>query len=206
MNLYIQKYCRINRQSVFVNGEQIPVSETVDDEKFLTSLYRSLETDYPKFFKMDNLSKLGFLASELIFRDDKNRFTPREDLAVISFNRSSSLETDTLYQQTIRSDEDYFPSPSIFVYTLPNIVTGEIAIRNKLFGETFFYICKEFDGEQMIRTAKNAFQDPDTRCVLAAWIECSEDKQEVLMMMIENKKRDSGTNIEIENMKRLTIN
>ena len=74
----------------------------------MTELYRSLKIDYPKFFKMDGLSKLGFLASELIFKDDENRFTPNENIAVICFNRSSSLDIDTQYQETIRNNENFF--------------------------------------------------------------------------------------------------
>jgi len=156
----------------------------------ITELYRSLKIDYPKFFKMDGLSKLGFLASELIFKDDENRFIPNENIAVVCFNRSSSLDTDTQYQETIRNNENYFPSPSLFVYTLPNIVAGEIAIRNKFHGETFFYICKNFDTKQIINTVKNSFQDQNITTVLAAWIECFEDKREVLMMLVENNEGD----------------
>jgi 3-oxoacyl-[acyl-carrier-protein] synthase-1 len=133
---------------------------------------------------MDGLSKLGFLASEMIFKDDKNRFAPREDVAVVCFNRSSSLDIDTQYLATIRDNENYFPSPSLFVYTLPNIVTGEIAIRNNFFGETSFYICKEFDAKQIFRTVRNSFSDKGTNFVLAAWIEHFEAKHEALMALI----------------------
>jgi len=155
----------------------------------MTELYRSLKIDYPKFFKMDGLSKLGFLASELIFKDEENRFTPNENIAVICFNRSSSLDIDTQYQETIRNNDNFFPSPSLFVYTLPNIVAGEIAIRNKFYGETFFYICKLFDAKQMVRTVTNTFQDKNTNAVLVAWIEHFEEKKEVLMMLVENERK-----------------
>jgi 3-oxoacyl-[acyl-carrier-protein] synthase-1 len=172
-----------------VNGKEFPVT-VAEGEKFLTVLYRSLGIDYPKFFKMDHLSKLGFLASELIFRNDEARFVPREDIAIICFNRSSSLDADTLYQATIQQAENYFPSPSIFVYTLPNIVTGEISIRNKLFGETSFYICEKFDEEQLFRTVINAFQDKSTRSVLVGWIEYFEGTSEALMMLVDSETTD----------------
>jgi 3-oxoacyl-[acyl-carrier-protein] synthase-1 len=173
-NLFIKKHIKLS----FKNSAEI------------TEFYRSLQIDYPKFFKMDGLSKLGFLASEMIFKGDENRFTPSENVAVICFNRSSSLDIDTQYQETIRDNENYFPSPSLFVYTLPNIVTGEIAIRNKFFGETSFYICKEFDAKQIVRIVKNAFGDKTTTAVLAAWIEHFEGKYEVFMALIERGKGD----------------
>jgi 3-oxoacyl-[acyl-carrier-protein] synthase-1 len=152
----------------------------------ITELYRSLHLDYPKFFKMDGLSKLGFLASEMIFKDAENRFEPSENTAIICFNRSSSLDIDTQYQATIRDNDNYFPSPSLFVYTLPNIVTGEIAIRNKFFGETFFYICKEFDARQIVATVRNTFCNKTTTAVLVAWIEHFEERHEALMLLVEN--------------------
>jgi len=172
MDLHIKKHIRLS----FENSAAI------------TELYRSLQVDYPKFFKMDGLSKLGFLASEMIFKDDKDRFTPREDIALICFNHSSSLEVDTQYQATICDNESYFPSPSLFVYTLPNIVTGEIAIRNKFFCETFSYLCKKFDAKQMVEVVKGAFRDKTTTAVLVAWIECYEEKREVFMTLIESGK------------------
>ena len=186
MELFIKTYSKITDKSASVNGNEVAVMEA--DGRFLANLYRTLKIDYPKFFKMDNLSKLGFLASELIFKDDETRFVPREDLAVICFNRSSSLDADVTYQNTIQQADNYFPSPSVFVYTLPNIVTAEIAIRNKLYGETSFYVSEKPNAEQIFRTVKNAFQDKTTRSVLVAWVEYFEEKSEVFMMLVEADK------------------
>ncbi|MDR2972786.1 MAG: hypothetical protein LBU83_12820 [Bacteroidales bacterium] len=164
--------------------KQIKLSFQTSQE--IMELYRSLKIDYPKFYKMDGLSKLGFLASEMILKDDENRFEPNENIAVICFNSSSSLDTDAQYQATINNNDNYFPSPSHFVYTLPNIVNGEIAIRNRFFGESFFYICKNFDTKLILRTINNSFNNKSVNAVLAAWIEYFEDKREVLMMLVDN--------------------
>jgi len=167
----------------------------------ITQLYRSLKIDYPKFFKMDGLSKLGFLVSEIIFKDMEERFIPREDVAIISFNRSSSLNIDTQYQETINNNAHYFPSPSLFVYTLPNIANAEITIRNKFFGETFFYLCKLFDAKQIIDIVDNTFQDQTIIAALVSWIECFEDKREVLMLWIE--KDNSNMELTKEQLEKL---
>ena len=151
----------------------------------ITDFYRSMHIDYPKFFKMDNLSKLGFLASEILFKDNGDRFSPKENIAVICFNRSSSLDADIQYQTTIQSNENYFPSPSLFVYTLPNIVAGEIAIRNNIFGETSFYICRKFDAKQIVRTVRNVFYDKTTTASLVMWVE----HFDVFMALVENVER-----------------
>jgi len=114
----------INPETVMVNGK--PLEHKEKGAALLTELYRNHIGDYPKFFKMDSLSKLGFMASELLLQaEGGQRFEPREDRAVIFFNKSASLQADTAYQATIQDAENFFPSPAAFVYTLPNIVTGK---------------------------------------------------------------------------------
>jgi 3-oxoacyl-[acyl-carrier-protein] synthase-1 len=190
MELIISKYSYISNPVVSANGKKLDVTGAPEKGKFLTALYRKLNVEYPKFFKMDTLSKLGFLASELIFEDDKQRFIPRDDGAVICFNRSSSLETDVLFQSSLEPG-NFFPSPSVFVYTLPNIVAGEIAIRNKFFGETSFYISEKFNPEQIFSTVNIAFQNNKTNFVLVSWVESFETSCEIFMLLVE-KKTEKG--------------
>ena len=139
----------------------------------LTELYRQEVGDYPKFFKMDTLSKLGFLLAERLVKDDKDRFTPREDRAVLVFSREGCVANDCHY---VRSMED-FPSPALFVYTLPNIVAGEIAIRNKYEGETSAYVLERFDQSRIMALVREAFQDPITTSAIVIWADCPSDTQ-----------------------------
>ena len=112
----------------------IQISPSADE---LVDLYRTNINigDYPKFFKMDPLSRLGFVATELLLKQ-----CPKADYGVLLFNRSSSLADDLAFQATIQDHTNWFPSPALFVYTLPNIVTGEIAIRNHFQTETNFMV------------------------------------------------------------------
>ena len=41
------------------------------NEQNLTDLYRRYVGDYPKFFKMDGLSKLGFVATEMLLKENQ---------------------------------------------------------------------------------------------------------------------------------------
>lgn len=52
----------------------------------ISALYREFAGDYPKFFKMDSLCKLGFMGAELLLRDIDA--ATREDAAIILFNRN----------------------------------------------------------------------------------------------------------------------
>ena len=153
----------ITPQSVLLNGKPIEVSETGD--KMLVELYRRYVKDYPKFFKMDTLSRLGFIAAELLLQDQTVD-------AVILANRSASIKNDTDYLETI-SNGNYYPSPALFVYTLPNIVTGEIAIRNKYYGESSFYVLD--DEHQLEKIIALAFEQTQTQSVLTGWVECTDE-------------------------------
>lgn len=181
----MQNHVHITPETVMVNGKTLNHNER--GVALLTELYRTHIGDYPKFFKMDILCKLGFVASELLLQaEGKPRFEPCEDRAVVFFNRSASLQADTAYQATIQDPDNFFPSPAAFVYTLPNIVTGEIAIRNKYYGETSFIVMEELDESMMNLQLQNTFQDPMTKSILGGWLDCTdEDHFEAWLFLIE---------------------
>ena len=135
----------------------------------LTALYRAEVGDYPKFFKMDTACKLGFLLAERLAEEP--RFTPREDRAVLMFSTCGSLCNDRHYEASVRE----FPSPSLFVYTLPNIITGEIAIRNKYEGETSAYVLERFEPETFVALVEQAFQDAVTESAVCGWVDVRAD-------------------------------
>lgn len=150
----------------------------------LSLLYKELGGNYPKFHKMDGLCKLGFIGAEALlgnggaFREmseskgheiDEAQF--KENGAVILFNRSGSLTTDRNYEKTIVADDNYFPSPALFVYTLANIVTGEIAIRHKIYGESSFYILDSEDEDLMTRIVGDVYLTSSPSYVLTGWVE-----------------------------------
>ena len=139
----------------------------------LVQLYRQEVGDYPKFFKMDTLSRLGILLTERLVAGESERFQPREDRAVLVFSREGCLANDRHY---VASMED-FPSPSLFVYTLPNIVAGEISIRNKYAGETSAFVLENYDEEAIFTLVRQAFLDPVTKSAVVIWADCADDTQ-----------------------------
>src|SRR6185437_7688727 len=112
---------------------------------FLKELYLFLKTDYPKFYKMDTQSQLGIMTAQLLFNESHLPGKYEEAcIGVVLSNSAASEDTDSKYLTTLE-EEDYFPSPSLFVYTLPNIVSGELCIRYKIKGENNFFISDCFD-------------------------------------------------------------
>lgn len=176
---------KITPQSVTVDGVELKNSKNElgdnQEKNILTSLYKQYIDNYPKYYKMDGLSRLGFIASELLlqaekdFSNEKNEETETTDRAIILFNHSSSIASDKKYIESIADKNNYFPSPSVFVYTLPNIVTGEIAIRNGYHGETSFYILSNKDEEQMRDILKASFLDSQTNSAISGWIDYEDE-------------------------------
>ena len=165
---------RITPDSVEVDGRRLDFAET--GKELLKAIYHQYVGDYPKFYKMDGLSRLGFIASELLLQaEGRERFVPCDDRAVIFFNHSSSVSADRKYLESIADPENFFPSPSVFVYTLPNIVTGEIAIRNHYYGETSFYILPERSEQQMDNILRASSLDPATKSIVAGWLDYEDD-------------------------------
>lgn len=175
----------ITTSEVRLNGQLIPTTQT--GEALLVELYRAHIGDYPKFFKMDTLSRLAFVAAELVLQSErKTENGPAdchtENRKVILANRSASIKNDTDYLQTISGDE-YYPSPALFVYTLPNITTGEIAIRNHYFGETCFYVLQD---EKQLDTLLETIP---LESAIAGWVECTDkDNFYAKIRIIENRK------------------
>jgi 3-oxoacyl-[acyl-carrier-protein] synthase-1 len=145
----------------------------------LTGLYRSQIGDWPKFFKMDTLSKAGFVASELLLKKvGEHRLEGEEythSRAIVLFGSTASLCADRNYQETIQDRDNYYPSPALFVYTLPNIVTGEIAIRHHLHGETSFYCLASRNEQLMTRIQQAALSDSATTSMITGWIDYEDE-------------------------------
>ena len=65
----------------------------------------------------------------------------------------------------------YYPSPAIFVYTLPNICLGEIAIRHGLRTESSFFIFDQYPSEFFSQYSQFLLQAGKAKKVLCAWVE-----------------------------------
>lgn len=138
---YITRYVHVNGAAIYVDGGLYYRGETLGAE-FLAEAYKGIGLDYPKFYKMDPLSRLAILATETLVTGRKlaQEYRP-EDIAIIASCEYSSLDTDIRYQQSVATA----PSPSLFVYTLSNVMVGEVCIRHGIKGENTCFVSEAFD-------------------------------------------------------------
>lgn len=180
---HIAAHLTIQNNKIVLNGEELYESNAEDFVFFSKEVYKYLEIDYPKFFKMDNLSKLAFLGAEILLRNQGLNDSDN-DIALVLANRSSSLDTDYKYQQSIADKESYYPSPAVFVYTLPNICIGEISIRHKLYSENTFFIFESFNAAFLTNYSTHLLTSRKAEKVLIGWVEYFQGEYKAFMCLI----------------------
>lgn len=148
--------------------------------------YKALGSANLKFFKMDNLAKLGYVAAEHLLRDDKvaERWGAFR-VGIILSNRSSSLDTDLRHQRIVESHPEEGASPAVFVYTLPNIVIGEISIRHGIKGEGLFFVEPSPEGHVAEDYARRLIASDILDAAVTGWCECLEENYSVNIKLIE---------------------
>ncbi len=195
-NLHIISSCVISNNIVAKNNEQIFSSDTDSVQSFLLSVYHHLKIDYPKFYKMDSLSKLGFLASEVLLKDEKDSIVHLEKTGLVLCNANASLDADLKYFESAKE----IASPALFVYTLPNIVMGEICIRNKFKGENAFFISEKFDAGFIHQYISELFANNILKLCVCGWVDLLQENYKAVLFLVSTKSKDEVLLFTEENM------
>lgn len=184
---YIASCCRIKQGTVFLNQDDVFRNDTSSFGEFAKAAYKNVEMNYPKFFKMDNLSKLALLTADYLLK--KEGFTPESpsNIALVLANRASSLDTDRKHQASIQDKDNYYPSPAVFVYTLPNICLGEISIKYKLYTENSFFIFDNFQPQKLLTYANGLLDSNKADCVLCGWVDFDGDAYESFLYLVSKE-------------------
>ena len=149
-------------------GTTVFSSSETDFAPFIREAYKHLGENNMKFYKMDNLCKLGYVAAEYLLKD--TNYHPKE-IGIILANASSSLDTDCKHQAIISKEGDKAASPAVFVYTLPNVVLGEICIRHKIQGENTFFVRRQSDAASLEDYARIVMAKGKLRTCIIGWCE-----------------------------------
>ena len=198
--IYINASCEISHQLVYKNGNTIFENKHADIHGFLLSVYQHFSLKYPKFYKMDNLSKLGWLASEILIKESfsAEKYKPA-DTGVILANANASLDTDLKYTETLKTE----PSPSVFVYTLPNIMIGEICIRNNFKGETALFVAELFDADFMEQYINILFNNQQMQVCIFGWVDVLKEDYNAVLFLAEKEKTPGSVLFTTENINKI---
>lgn len=204
--LIISNFVKIRKNKVLLNNHEFfkaDADETMT--QFLKKLYKNLNLDYPKYFKMDPLCKLAFLAAEVLISNESSYPESAHDqVGVVFSNSTSSLDTDLKYFDTIRDPHNYFPSPSLFVYTLPNILIGEISIRHKMTGENIFTISEKLNTKELYDQVKFLFDTDSIQGALCGWVDVLENQYEAFLFFVKKAdEKEESINFDPKRLKLL---
>lgn len=189
----ISEFVRIKDQVIFSSSGIIFNSEeNSNSNDLLKEAYTHLKVSYPKFHKMDELCKLGILATEVLFQE--RIISP--DTALVFSNKSSSLQSDLKHRKLMEETV----SPATFVYTLPNIVSGEISIKYNLHSENAFFISENFDAELLYDYSQGLLNLEEIPAVVCGWIEVNNAEYDVFLCLISTEGK---TVFSVENLEAL---
>ncbi|MCD8072645.1 MAG: beta-ACP synthase [Alistipes sp.] len=158
---------------------------------FIRERYRTLGESNMKFYKMDDLCKLGYVAAAQLLENCNiaGKYLP-DQVGIILYGNSSSLESDSRHLRTVKESPDGAASPSVFVYTLSNIVAGEISIRHRLHGENTCFVFRDgdegFTGDYARRLVENGY----LKAVVCGYCELAGGRGEVRLELIEPKNKE----------------
>ena len=143
-----------NKAETFFQSESVTLRDDVASgtkfKTYIKGLFASVSEPYMKFSKMDDYCKLGTTAVQLLLNKvgGLSQYNPYE-VALIINTDTGCIESDLAHLDNITADE-YISSPAIFVYTLPNVVAGEICIKNKIKGEGVTLVANTDDPKTIV--------------------------------------------------------
>lgn len=165
-------------------SETLFASAETDFGRFIREAFKHLGESNMKFYKMDDLCKLGYVAAGYLLKQCTATLLPQETGIVLA-NASASLDTDLKHQSLIDSEGCEAASPAVFVYTLPNVVAGEICIRHKIQGENTFFIAPQYDAARLEQYARRAMADGGLKRCVVGWCELLQGNYQATFSLLE---------------------
>jgi len=179
----------IANSHLFINGKLAFKGENPIFVKYLKEVYKFAEIKYPKYFKMDLLSKLGFLCAEVLIKGERIP-DQAERIGIVLENKVSTYLVDFKHQETINDKSNYFPSPANFVYTLPNVMTGEICIRNGFKGENMVFVNQAFSPEFVSQYISALYKADKADLIIGGFVDADEEEYEGFMFLSRREDWD----------------
>jgi hypothetical protein len=184
MSVYISSYVSWKDNVISHNGKVL--LEAADP----IQLYKALGMNYPKVYKMDPLCQLGITMGEVLLGHSLNEAEGLNTGIVLS-SSDGCIDIDKKFLEST-STENFFPSPALFVYTLPNIVSGELCIRYKWKGENMFFMTAKPDADLLYEMISLQFSQYEMTKVIGGWLNATNDKYEGVLFVIDNNSSDSN--------------
>ena len=144
---------------------------------------------------MDKLCKWAWVAAEYLFQGDTLPYAglDKNRVGVYLATAHGCIDVDKRYLDGIA-----MPSPALFVYTLPNIMLGELCIRHGFKGEQLCMMEERFDAEELFFSVKGMLERGMEGC-LCGWVDIYDEQYDVCLFWVT--KKGKGYNFSPEMMR-----
>jgi len=165
----VVKRLAITPDGLTMDGKAVPLES--HGAALVTEIFKKFLADGSRFFKMDLYSRLAYVATSLLAKDSLEGCDP-EEVALVVFTQNGSVLADRKHLSTFSNPEEFFPSPAVFINTLPNVVLGEIAVKNTIKGETTLVLLPGRDESAMNRIIDATLAATKPAVMICGWIDC----------------------------------
>jgi len=165
-NMYIRASSFLSEQGFFLNKE---LKHVFIEKNWLKEGYKFARLDYPRFYKMDELSQMTILAAEQLKTTGCWKHLSDSGVDLLFANAHASNQTDSKFIESYEKKGN--PSPSLFVYTLPNVAMGELARYYKWHGEQAFFIAPEFGTKNPFAERLYQLAQKNKKEILCMWVD-----------------------------------
>jgi hypothetical protein len=195
--LYIAHYLQWTNGRIYLDGRlHIETAPSLIGEIPL-KVYEQAGVSYPKFFKMDLLSKVAFMSAELL-----SPFPPalnKEKTATVLSTASGCIEVDKKFEESRQT----LASPALFVYTLPNIMLGEICIRHGFKGEQLCTVEEQPNMDFLQVYVSDLFQNRGTAACLCGHVNATGTGIEAVMIWVNPEASGVALPFTSEHLKKI---
>lgn len=168
----VVKRLRITPEGLWVDDQAVALEGR--GPALVTEIFKKYLADGSRFFKMDLYSRLAYVGTTLLAKDALED-AGSEDRALVIFTQNGSVLADRKHLSTFSHPDEFFPSPAVFINTLPNVVLGEIAVKNSIKGETTLVLLPDRDETAMQRIIEATVAATRPSVLICGWVDCDAD-------------------------------
>ena len=159
----------VSPEGLTIDNQAVSVENT--GTELVSEIYRKYLSANSRFYKMDMYSRLAYVATGLVSKDSLDG-CEAEDIAIYLFTLNGSVLADRKHLSTFVKSEEYYPSPVLFINTLPNIVLGEIAAKNGIKGESSLIMLPEYNKEIIENILSATLSTTNPAIMICGWVDC----------------------------------
>lgn len=190
-DMQLLNWAHIENGRISLDGKSVLI-----DENVLEAAYSEWGLEHPKFHKMDGMAKAATIVVECLLRKHK---TLDPDVALVFSTTTSSLDSDMQHEAALRKK---LASPAVFVYTLPNIMLGELAIKHKWQGEQICLITPKPDARVLHQQADVLLATGKSRQVIIGHVDVGMGQTSAYAAILSNGHQDARNRLTFADLKK----